>query len=240
MPNFLDIKVELSKLDLAILRIVNDLGVELPLAVKRAARLLNAEVIRLTPPASYTQGRKAVYRDINRAVFGLNPRRIKSPRFRQLVEQHDVDAVREILRHSNSWLSAYQLVHFSPSLHTSVRDKRGRVQRAKNLFTADFSEHQRYIKTVQGRVGSTKAWWGPSAALLGNALPSWITRHQVPGVAVVDNLANPKDPRIMMINAGKGVDAISRSALAAAIRRRTVAMTRDVEQVLQGRASRYF
>lgn len=237
----LDIEIELSKLDLAILRFVSDLGISLPKVVRTAARQLNAEVIRLTPPKTHAQGRKRVTRDINKAIFGMNPAKIRSERFRQLVSQHDVDAIREILRNSqNSWLANFELVHFSPSFHLSARDRRGQVKGRKNLFTADWHEHTRYVRMVQGRVGSTKGWWAPSAAALGNSVPAWISKHVVPGKAVENNLSDQKNPRIVMINAGKGVDGISKSALASAIRRRTVAMTRDVDQVLRGRASRYF
>ena len=237
----LDVEVELSKLDLAILRFVSDLGMELPKAVWTAARQVNAEVIRLTPPKTYAQGRKAVARDINRAIFGMNPAKIVSPRFKELIDRHDVAGIRAILRNAqDSWLSNFELVHFSPEFHTAVRDKRGRVQRSKRVFTGDFHEHTRYVRLVQGRVGSLKAWWAPSAAILGNPIPAWVSKHVPPGNAVVNDLSDKVNPRIVMINAGKGTDRISKAVLASAIRRRTARMNKDVDQILQGRASRYF
>lgn len=237
----LQVDVNLAQLDLAIYRFARDLGLSLPVVVKATARQLNAEMIRVTPPRSLAQGRAAVARDINRAILGLDPEKLVNPRFRDLVKTYQVDAVRAILRHTESGrLANYQLVRFTPVIHTSARDSRGRVRSTKLRFTADYREHQSYVKQVQGRVGSTKAWWGPSARKVGNSIPGWIGRHDVPGVAVVDNLDDSKHPRIVMINQGKGISAVSAAIISAAIRRRTVAMTRDVEQVLAGRASRYF
>jgi len=235
------IDVELAKLDVAILRYVDDLGIQLPKVVKFTARLLNTDLSRLTPPRSLAQGRAAVRRDINRAVLALDHTKIKLEALKEAVLERKYDVVRTILSHMrDSWLAGYDLVTFNPELHRSARDSRGRVQRSKRRLTLDLSAHSRYVKTVQGRVGSTRAWWTPSARVLGNSAPSWISRHVPPGIAVVDNLHNLKHPRILMINAGKGVGVIDRSLIATAIRRRVVSMTRDVDQVLRGRASRYF
>ncbi len=233
--------VDLSALDTAILRYVNELGLELPRVVKQTARLLNKDLVKMTPPNNQKQGRQSVSRDINRAVLLLDPDKIHWDVLKTAIRDREYDVVQ-------SWLSRLksgpfkdmELVHFSPTLHTGVRDRRGRVQRSKKKLTLDRSEHTRYVKSVQGHVGYTRAWWAPSAAVLGASLPGWINRHHVTGQAVINNLDRPNNPEIIMINRGPGVSAISSAAVNSAIRRRTTSMNRDVNQVLAGRASKYF
>jgi hypothetical protein len=235
--------VDFSAYDLAVLRYVQDLHLEAPKVVRISGRLLAHELIRITPPGTLAQGRQAVAGDISRAMWAIDPAKIHNKVLRQAVQDQEFDVVQAFLnsiRNKGGLLSNYRLEHFSPQLHQSKRDRRGRVRRSQRVIVLERREHQRYVKTVQGHVGSAKYIWGMGEQLFGGSVPSWITRHHQGLGTIEDNLANQDDPNVVMTNRAAGVDLVSRSLIQRAVDRRESAMTRDVDRILAGGASRYF
>lgn len=235
---------DFNKLDLAMYRYNSELGIALPSIVRQTARLLNKDLVDLTPPKNQAQGRAAVARDVNRAITMLDPAKIHWPVLRQAILDGEFEVVQSflrILRAKGNFLGRFELVPFDTILHTGVRDRRGRVQRMKWKATIEVSKHKKYVRDVQNNVGYTRAYWKASALTLGNQLPSWITRHATKGaLGVVNNLSDEKHPSITMSNIGPGIEALSRHVIASAIRRRTIAMEKDVDRIVAGGASRYF
>lgn len=237
--------VDLTDYDLAVRRLVTELGIEGPRAVQTAARQLFEELLRITAPKTQAQGRKAVARDISRAMWAIDPAKIHNAILRQAVEDGEFDVVMAFLNNlrkvgRGGLLSRYRLEHFNPSLHQSVRDRRGRVRRSRGIIVLERSKHSRYVKEIQGHVGATKYAWGVGAQRMGATIPGWILKHHAGLGVLEDNLANREDPSVAMTNKGPGIGGLETSMIQRAVHKREVAMNRDVDQVLAGRVSRYF
>jgi hypothetical protein len=179
MPDGLQLvtNVDLSGYDLAVRRMVTDLGIWGPEAVKIAGRQLFQELMRITAPKTQAQGRKAVARDISRAMWAIDPDKIHNKVLRQAVQDQEYDVVEAFLasiRNKGGFLSNYRLEHFNPQLHQSRRDKRGRVRRSQRVIVLERPQHAKYVRDVQGHVGSVKYAWGKGASFLGASVPSWI------------------------------------------------------------------
>lgn len=237
--------VDTSLFDRATLRYVQDLGLSFPEAVRRSARLLNAELLRFTPPKTQAQGRAAVARDIGRAMWLLDPKKIHNPILAAAVRDEEFDVVQAFinsLRHrgSGNILTKQTLKHFSPGLHQSARNNRGRVTSRKRIMVIEGGEYRRYVKEQQSHVGALKFGWAISGRRLGVSIPNWVLGHSERQGEYLE-IASPTDPKIVMTNKAPGVENnLTNSFVQRMVDRRTVAMTRDVEQILAGRISRYF
>lgn len=238
------VNVDLTGLDRAILRYVEELGIEGAKVVKNTGRLLAAELLRLTPPKSYAQGRAAVERDINRAMWSLDPAKIHNKVLRTAVQDQEFDVVQAFLNAlqrtgKSGAFAGYRLEHFSPELHRRARDRRGRVQRSQKIIVLERAEHKRYVKEIQGHVGSTKFGWGIGAQRLGVNVPSWVLGHN-PALGSYEENLKGLDPMLAMTNRGPGLDGVAQSIIRQAVSRREKAMARDVDRMLAGGASKYF
>lgn len=235
--------IDMSGYDLAVRRLVTDLGLDGPTAVRTAGRQLFQELLKITAPKTQSQGRKAVARDISRAMWALDPAKIHNKVLRQAVQDGEFDVVRAFLlsiRNKGGLLSTYRVEHFDPNLHQSKRDRRGRVQRSQRIIVLERSQHAKYVRQVQGHVGSTKYAWGVGAQKLGASIPGWILKHHTALADFEDQTNNPTNPSVAMTNKGPGIGNLETSLIQRAVNSRERAMTRDVEQILAGRASRYF
>jgi hypothetical protein len=122
--------VDLNNYDLAVRRLVTELGIEGPRAVTTAARQLFQELLRVTAPRSQSQGRKAVARDISRSMWAIDPAKIHNAILRQAVQDGEFDVVTAFLNNlrkagKGGALASYRLEHFNPQFHQSARDRRG-------------------------------------------------------------------------------------------------------------------
>ena len=232
-------RVDMAQFDRAVLRLVEDLGLSFPNAVKQSARLLNAELLRFTAPRSRAQGRAAVARDIANAMWLLDPKKIHNETLRQAVLDEDIDAVQKFLTFAGKQFRTYQVRAFDRLLHQSKRDRRGRVQRSQRIIVLERPEYNRYVREIQGHVGALKFGWAISGRRLGVAIPAWVMGHSERQGDYDENL-NPKTPTIAMTNRAPGVQNIDRGFVQRMVDRRTRAMTRDVERILAGGANKYF
>jgi hypothetical protein len=247
MPDGLQLatSVDLSAYDLAVLRYVRDLHLDGPRVVRFTGRLLAEELIRVTPPKTLAQGRAAVARDIGYAMWAIDPAKIHNSILRLAVQDQEFEVVQAFMANlrkvgRGGELNRYRLEHFSRTLHQRARNRRGRVPRSRGIIVLERSEHSRYVKEIQGHVGSAKFIWGVGAQRMGATVPGWILGHS-PGLgSVEDNLSNQDNPNLVMTNKAPGVDSISVSLIQRAVSIRERAMTRDVDRVLAGGASKYF
>jgi hypothetical protein len=188
--------VELEK---AIKRYVNELGLSLPSIVKQTFRLIIQDAVKFTPPKTQAQGRKAVARDISNSMFLIDYRKIQNfPNLREAARKKDVSAVQAIIRNmrNGNW-DKLTVKPFDESLHTSARDRRGRVRRKPRVAVLDGTAHRAYVRKIQGHVGWTKKGWGPSAAVAGITLPGWVMRHAGADGSVKDNTHLTDKPHII-------------------------------------------
>ena len=81
----LDIDITLNELAIAARRYVDELGLDAADVVRRTFRLVVRDVMSITAPNSYAQGRKATARDINRAIYLMDPNKVTHwPELRQV------------------------------------------------------------------------------------------------------------------------------------------------------------
>jgi hypothetical protein len=245
------VSVDMSAFNLAVRRYVTDLHLGFRTVVRISARHLAEQLMKYTPPKSQAQGRAAVKRDIGRAMWLLDPKKIQNKRLAQLVSDQNFDAVAAFMSHVKTGiLAGMRLKRFDPVLHSSVRDSRGRVRRSQRVAVLERRPLKAYIQTMLGHVGSTKYLWGMVMSHFGASVPMWILKHKTvhgeieedtKSVMVGDMLsALPYYPSVTMTNRGPGIAALSVSQIQAAINTRTGAMTRDVDRILAGGASHFF
>jgi hypothetical protein len=235
------LSTDLSLVDLerSIRRYVDDLGLELPGVVKRTFRLIMRDVNSITAPKTNAQGRKAVARDVNRAIYLLDPDKVTSIAVRNAILKKDYSLIEKLFKRKKSgkW-SQMKVVPFSGQHHANVRDARGRVQRPKLVATPDKTEHRMYIKRIQGHVGHLRSGWMKGLREAGLNVPTWISRHSG-GEGTISVKLAAMNPVISTTHNDKN-SALSRRLVNSTIEKRAKTMQRDVDQVLRGRTSRYF
>lgn len=100
-------------------------------------------------------------------------------------------------------MAGAKAVAFSPEVHTSQRNRRGRVERkASNTVVLgnDNALLLKYIKQVQGRVGYAKSGWLKALLLVGGSAPDYVNNKGTSGGDVIDDHANEDNPSITAIN----------------------------------------
>lgn len=135
------------------------------------------KVAEFTPPKTLSQGRKAVARDIKRAVLPLRPNDFTNEKIKKAIKAKDYQGLTQSLR-AAGWGRLEKVVPFSPEAHTSQRNRRGRVPNRNGVrfATPDVQELNAYIRTVQGRVGIAKGGWASSIIQLGGKPAGWVSR----------------------------------------------------------------
>jgi hypothetical protein len=219
--------IDASKFDSAMKSIAENFQVSMSNVVRVEAKSLLETVVKFTPPNTYAQGRRAVARDITRAVDV--PAKFTNERLNELVRGREYAAFRTMMENSKE-LKKYKLTLFRKSLHTSQRDRRGHVRSYKRVLTLDVEQQQQRIKTVQSRVGTAKKSWKQGLEVVGGKLPAWAEKATgSSGNATLKNQLNhPTNPEIEVTNTTPGVvnSQMLANQLARAVKIRTNAMQR--------------
>ncbi len=206
--NVVEINTEVWRSRLALL--VAATGQTMREALYEEWPLLIRKVMDFTPPfqsgggssSDLSVGRAAVDRDIRKTMRPFDPQaRTKS--IEKIEDERNVDAFNIIASRVKSGpMAGARAVAFSPEVHTSQRNSRGRVDGyAQNrvVLGSDAALLQKYISEVQSRVGIAKAGWWPALALVGGDAPSFVTKHGMGfGDYIDDHSAD--DPSITAIN----------------------------------------
>lgn len=217
-------------------------SIEIPKALRRQGRLLAQELIKKTPPNTRAQGRRAVERDIKRAVRPLRPQDFASKEIRRLIRKRDYGALQAAFRYfrGNSDLQNVRVVPFDPKMHTEARDRRGRVKRFQRKATPDYEEVAAYIKQVQAHVGEARGGWAASLLALGRRPAGWIAEHSNAG-RFTDHADDLVRQYIQMTNESEWAgDGDEDRVIANSLRSRSIAMLNDLaraqERALQQHA----
>ncbi len=209
----MSLRVDDSRLNRAIGRYVAQLGLDARDVIKTQMRLLLQQAIKFTPPNTLAQGRKAVERDIQRAVqlptdaglskfiFGVRDENLRN----QLVAAIQAgDKQKFDLLFRIAVGNRFEVVDFDPHLHQSVRNNRGRVTRRYNRVSLQVKQWEAYIKKGQGRVGRMRSGWLPALRAVGGTAAAWIARHaKTPGV--YQNNLDAQNPSFTATNIAQGV-----------------------------------
>jgi len=214
--------------------------------VMRESRLFAEKAMKLTPPRTLAQGRKAVARDIKKIIAGASESLI-----RHAIQENDGsgDNIKvysgDTEQPSIDWRRAQLTDEGLKSWHNSQRDRRGRIQsRARARGSGRWLENKRivvpervrsdYIKRKQKNVGRLKAGWVPSVNKFHGKAAGWIRKHNPKGSAEIRGMRTNEVTAIMTNNAtGAGsLDRFMRDVL----RIRLSAIMRDLRLIQSGYA----
>lgn len=239
-------RMDLAELERAMRGYVDELGLAWPDVIKRTTRLIVRDVSSITAPKSLAQGRKAVARDIARAIVPLDPDKVrKFPKLKAAITAKDAALVLKLIR-------MVKKAHFKRITrivrgnniaveHAAQRDRRGRVtRRFSTVATLDLVGFRRHTRHKQKKVGWSRSGWVPGGLASGHKFPSWVNRHANPPGSITDRLSDKHKPYLVIIHADVSSKNIGRHLISRTIKARTQTMIRDVRQVLNGRKSRYF
>ena len=171
----------------AVRRYVKEVGVALPQAMRTQARLLFGRIIQRTYPKTRAQGRKAVARDIGRAVRVLRPQEFDSKSVQRLIRKRDYEGLQAVFERSGNRM---RVIPFHPALHQNARDRRGRVRKETGNATLDREEVRAHLKRQQDHVGRAKGGWAAAFMAVGGKPSDWIARWATVG-RVEDRLTDP-------------------------------------------------
>lgn len=193
-------QTNLKQFNDSLAQFIREQGVGLPNALRYQCRLLADRLIRgpkgsgggrglATPPATRSQGKAAVARDIRRAIVPLTRRYITAS-FREtsvqeaildLVAKDDAEGLQVLFsRFESGPLRDAEISDtFDAQMHQSQRDRRGRVLEKKSprFATTDTDALADYVKRKQDNVGRAKGGWAASLLALGGSTSAWITKH---------------------------------------------------------------
>jgi len=164
----------------AMARFIREQGAIVPKALRFEGRQLAARLVKFTPPRTLSQGKKAVARDIKRAVRPLRSRDFSSKAIRKLIRKKDHAALEAVFANfpQTSDLHGVAVVEPDfPKMHEEVRDRRGRVKRFQGRVSPDAGVVRDYIGTIQARVGRGRSGWAISLLALSGRTSAWVIRH---------------------------------------------------------------
>lgn len=204
MKNDLIIATNLAAFESAIALRHHQTGEEVRTILIEEGRLLSLRLIRLTPPKTQAEGRRAIEGDLQRSIYLMEPGDFRNSELRRLARAKDYDAINAIFRgegggHWNVKGVDWEFLRFSPSLHTEAQNKRKRVRRSTGKRTLDRPAWNRHRVKLQRGVGRAKGGWAKAHIQLGGKAPQWIARHANAGY-LVDHSMDEKDPYLEFIN----------------------------------------
>jgi hypothetical protein len=229
----LDLSVQTDAFNNAVTRYVTTLGKDSRAAIRYQSMLLAKRLVQFTPPKTRSQGRKAVKRDIERAVTPIRPSDFSSKSIRKLIRARDYAALEVIFsRFERGAMAGFAVVPFTPELHTKRRDRRGRVRKSAKVASPDAKEVKAYVAEVQTRVGRGKSGWAKAVTQLGGNVPAWLAKHS--GTGVVQDQTRGPDPWVRMRNQSEWARGVDTDViLSNALRSRQRDIVKSIEKTIR-------
>jgi len=216
-------------------------GADAANVVKDQGKLLIKQVMKFTPPKNQPQGKAAVTRDINRAVEVLKPLTFTHPVFQKYAieayQSRDPSKLLEVWKRMKTFVGWRFESFDAVKLHKSQRDRRGRIQREKKVFTLDAVAHGAYLKKIIARVGLMKASWAPAFAALGGKVQPWVKKHQRQHGWVIPQLDGTK-PTVTINSHARGIGDF-RGQFQSALRARAQAMVKATRGILSNYSAQW-
>ena len=229
-----DARVDTHEFDWWLRQYLEQLKLDAYDVVTTQAKLLFQQLFKFTAPRNMGQGRRAVARDIYRAMRPLDPKKFDNPWIRKAIQQGDLTKLREVQKTVPAW-QKWRIEPFSEQLH--VRDRRGRVQRSRNVMVVGITKWKRYVSKKQKMVGFTRAQWKGVMSTLGLKVPTWVSRHPASVSSVADYRRQANNPHITAKNAARGLTSDNQFAnnLRSALATRVRSMQSDIRFRLTGK-----
>jgi hypothetical protein len=174
--------------------------------------LLMRKIMDFTPPfksggrrgaSDLSVGRAAVARDIYKTMRPFDPAQIRTKQLQRAVSTRDVAAFNIIASRSKGRMKGDTAIAFSPQVHLSQRNARGRVtgkDRKRVVLGTDAELLKKYVVEVQKRVGYAKSGWLKALLLVGGEAPGYVMAKGTSGGDVIDDHANDDFPSFTAIN----------------------------------------
>jgi hypothetical protein len=230
----IDTKVDTREFERALIRYKVESRKGWKEVIREQSRLLLVRLLRLTPPKTQAQGRKAVAADIRKVMTDLDGYRFESPGIQKAWDEKDWDALEVIFRRSPEFSRLRFSEGADASEHRSARTRRGRVpkRRKATVLVKKPSKLKRYIRDTQKRVGLTKAGWMAGLKIIQGKIPGWVSKHGSGYGSAKDASSDRRDPHIQVVNATRGIGEIDREdrILTTALQGRSRDMLRSLKK----------
>lgn len=205
--------------------------------IKEETKGVTQNIIRLTPPRSLAQGRKAVARDIGRVVTGVPnvEGESKSPVWKavnRLAKRGETDKINKIL---GGWRGRPRFTSAAADIkreHIARRNNYGKVRGAPRLV-AMATEARKYLREVQARVGWAKSAWVPALMAAGGSAAGWIRRHAAQSGIVAANFG--ENPKVYAAARDVKIPGYQR-IVSGAVRTREKITQRKIDRIVSGKA----
>lgn len=228
--------VDTTRANIALTRYVTELKQEPGEVIRREMRLLLQQCIKFTPPKTYEQGRKAIARDIRRAVKQPTEEWLSTihneklqMRMRLALAGNDTEKFTALMKVlSPKW----EVVGFDPAMHQGVRDARGRVQGKKwARISLQMKQWAKYTTMIQKRAGMMRASWVPALNAAGGKAAQWIERKTTKHGTFLDASRNP-NPFFSATSNANGITEFSR-IYQNALKSRGASMESNIRRLLR-------
>jgi hypothetical protein len=232
--------VDSTRLNQQLRKLSKVLGVEGGKLIGGYGRLVAQDAMKFTHPRSAAIGAKAVRRDFTRSVGLLEAKKFTSQT--RLAESLRVAIKRKWYHRAQELLriirkdSGVRVVPFNKTLHSKVRDNRGRVTRSRRVYTLDAGPWKSRLKELLSRVGFFKSGWAIAVQSLGGKVPKWIARHSPYSRGYVDrSRLKSKNPSLVFGSEFPKNQNV-RAGLKLSINRRSKQLAGTIRGLLKGHA----
>ena len=242
----IEVKVDTRGLEKALHNLAAEARVAPGLVIKEETRAIVRNIMQLTPPKTYAQGRAAVASDMRKIAvpmsdefttgdLGLEGENSWKARMREAVAARDHVAIEALMRNSkHRYFQGRTVVQSRDALaqaHRSNRSPRGRTYRLRHLaYGGDWKAH---LKTIQERVGWAKSGWVAIADRAGLRTPGWLRRLAAVSGAATANFG--VNPGVTAVNYNVKIPNYQQT-VSAAVRNRTRVTERKILRIIQGKA----
>jgi hypothetical protein len=217
--------------------------------IKDEKRRLIKQVINFTPPnqgkvgpESRKRGEKAVDGDVRKTMTPFNEEHFPRlyPRVLELakgkLKRNPLRRLAQIEAILRNIKTKYRPVEFDTRIHRAAQGSRGRTRRTFAVLVnpKDFTQLERYVKKIKGRVGRMAAALMPSYEVAGGVIRTpWIRRHRSGTRGKVFADLGGQRPFIRTVWRAPGV-GIMRNVVQNAVRVRSVAIGKRIRLVVSG------
>jgi hypothetical protein len=216
--------------------------------IKEETKALVKNLIQLTPPKTYAQGRNAVKRDLNKIAIPIGTEFAESSRVNMkeddgtwrgrlatLIRKRDARGIELMLRNSKErFWNTRTVVQDKGALVASHKQNRNNFGRAYTLRQVSYRRDWRsYLKDVQSRVGWAKSGWVAVADAVGLSTPSWLRKLASKSGAASATFSGKAD--VFAVNYNVKIPNYQKT-VSAAVRNRIRVTETKIKRLIAGKA----
>lgn len=230
-----DVKVDTSELENKLYLLAKEARVAPGVVFRQEVKEIIKNIWKLTPPKTYSQGRKAVAGDLNRVVYPLEYSEIDWAPLKKAVQNKNDDLVRTLLLRKKVRQDLVLDTTAIAQQHKRMRNSRGRVTKGKKPLIAAYARvAKKYAKEVQSRVGWAMSGWASAYNSTGTMAPGWLQKLAAKAGYVLANYGE-NNPGVSATAVNNKIPAYQR-IVDNAVANRTRVTQRKIDLLVQGKA----